>query len=1095
MRLQSPPAAAGGRTVAIFAVLTLGVIGPVAGPSVAAAEPLALDFSGNGTITDVGAFGVFGASVDVTLWGSSGIAAGPSLAAAGPGGAYNWSFGQVPPTALSNLTIRAWLPWDPNISAALVFDVSNATPRTLFDAVQVPLPFAAVEAITLSSPASRIALPRGRLVTVELIVANTGNVSIAHLGLGISEPSGNITFGLGGGGGNQTEEWPGAVYSANASFLAAPSAALENLTGTVHISSTSGTDFALPLPLRISPNRNAAVLGISTSPLPPDEGRAGEIRVLVGNTGADFAPGTNVQVQALYQTSPTVYLNSSAVDLAPNSNATVSFGWVPEWSPDPVTVQASVSAFDDYDASDDAGTATFSVNSTNLPPGVSFSSPSEGTRVSGNITVSGTAADPEGGAMQVAFDIDEAPPFLNTSGGPFGFQVDLRALQDGPHTIGATAVDSRGLAGASRVRIIVLNRGPNAPPTVALAEPREGDVVGALVSLRGTAGDERGELTGVFVAVDGGPEMQAAGTTAWNLTWDATAAGDGPHQLRVRSFDGIDYSPPAAANVTVNSTAPLSVTLRGLALTPGTAIPSGQIVLSGVASFDTAVLAEGATVSAQVRGFLATFTAAADARGQFTLTLTAPGSAGSYTIDIAAVSGGARGSGTVALVVSTSSLPDLSLLPGGFAVDPDPPPPQTPIHHTIEIANNGSVPANATLRVWDGPRAAANLIYEWRFSIVNSRQAGFDHAYTPGEHILTIALEDVEPQEADPADNTLTVSVPVQDAPDFWVESITPSTSTVRAGVNITFLVSVRNLAAKAGVVHIEVWDGAPLAPNSSLIHQEAVSVLAGERERVLAVWTPTEGEHRIFAKAVLAVPAELILTNNEANISITVSGAAGPSSPVFLPSLGGAGALAAAAAAGALRKRAPARGPPRSTTRGGRAKAAAFACLVGVGLAAAMVPAPGAASFDDTGRVPGPLTNVCQTCHLDAAAGGPLNGFGADYLAERNATGGAVNWTRLGALDSDADGALNGDEWNDSYLPGDPASNPRTGVRYSGFGGAGVTGILTGVVAVVAVSGAGVGLGFYMLKKRNARRAAAASPEQPAREGAGAPEPRAPKP
>jgi hypothetical protein len=157
---------------------------------------------------------------------------------------------------------------------------------------------------------------------------------------------------------------------------------------------------------------------------------------------------------------------------------------------------------------------------------------------------------------------------------------------------------------------------------------------------------------------------------------------------------------------------------------------------------------------------------------------------------------------------------------------------------------------------------------------------------------------------------------------------------------------------------------------------------------------------------------------------------------------------------------------------------------LLAVALAFAALPPAALGGLDDARQVPGPLNGVCQTCHMDPNGGAALNAFGADYADAYNQSGGAVNWSELGAKDSDSDGYKNSDEWSASYLPGDNKSNPGTGVKYGGFGGGDVANVATGAVALFALSLFGIYVGFRMLRKRNARvakkEAAAAAQEPP---------------
>lgn len=1062
--------AAAGRALAVG--LLLGALAPAAGGGPA---PTAVDLTGSGAAQDAVGFGVTGALIEVTVWSASGIAAGPSTQAAGPGGSYAWSFAQVPDSSLLNLTLRAWLPWDPNVTASAVFDLSNASAPQDYPGVNLTLPFEANESIRLQAPAGEVAVPRGRNVTVPVDVVVSGNTTVAHSGPLLSAGSPALNASFVGTPGAESRQ-PGESFLYNLTLSAGGTASPGNTTVTLALPSSSGANLTVEIPVRIVLNRQVAVLAATTVPDPPREGEPAKVQVQVANRGADFAASTTVRVSAHNATDPDLYSNNTAVDLPPGGAPTnVTFDWTPPWSPTPVTVFASVFAPDDWDPSDDALNATFSVESTNRPPVVNLSSPADGARAAGNLTVTGTASDPEGSAVAVEFSVDGAAPFRTATGPAFGFVWDLVALPDGPHILNATAQDDRGNRATASATVTVLNRGPNAAPQVDVSTPAPGDVVGATAWVNGTASDERDELVAVFVSVDGGPEEAAEGLGNWSYPWNATAAGAGEHQLQVVAYDGIDRSAAATVNVTVNLSAPGGLAFLGVQVAPAIVQPNGDMTVTGTVRYDTGVLAQGAEVSGNLRGFAAVGAGVADARGGFSFTLPAPSSEGDFVLDLNARDGGLLGNATQDVRVARGSAPDLEVAPGSLVVTPDPPLSNRTVHHTVDIRNLGPVAANATLRVWDESGGAPVLIYEWDFTVTAQRQASFDHVYAAGLHNLTVRVEDVDPPDVDLSNNEIVVGVRVHSLPDFALISLTPSRNDPTAGQNISILAVIHNLGEAGGTVVFELWDGTPAADNSTLIYQETIAPLPGEEDRIVAPWTTTEGDHEINGILVQSNPAELNISNNRLTIRIQASGPPQDEPPVLLPGVGGAAAaLALGAAAGSRRKgkrpRPERARPPRSR----QAQAVAVA-LLAAGLAAALIPAPAGARLQDAGVLPGPLNGVCATCHTDPNGGADLNAFGRDYGTELNRSGGAVNLTRLGALDSDGDGFDNAQEWNGGYLPGDAASNPSTGVRYAGFTGQGITSAAVAGIVLVVVSLLGAWLGFFMLQRRNQRLAARA--------------------
>jgi hypothetical protein len=677
------------------------------------------------------------------------------------------------------------------------------------------------------------------------------------------------------------------------------------------------------------------------------------------------------------------------------------------------------------------------------------------------------SVDPEGDPFTTVFAVDGAAPFLTVNTTSFAFVWDVSALPDGPHTLTARATDERGNSSLSHVSATVLNRGPNAAPSLTVETPMEGDVLGAATRFSGKATDERGELTGVYLSIDGSGEVPVNGTATWTYDWNATGVAQGPHLLQFRSWDGIDFSAAVFVNVTLNLSAPASLHVQSLAADPTTALPGESVILTGRVVYDTGAGTPSAAVTATVRGFPALFETVADFRGLFKLNVTAPAAAGNYTVEAVAIEENLSGGASTSLRVSTATLPDIELLPSDFSLSPSPPVPNEAAHHTLNVRNVGAASADVTVRVYEG----GSLVFEWTGHVQSSRQASFDRAYAPGWHNLTIRAEDIAPQDANLSNNELLVSIEVPGLPDFAVESLTPSLKSPRPGENITFLVLVSNVGLVGGTAALEVWDGVPLASNATLVKQEFISLAPGDHWRSLAVWTPTPGNHTVFAKVVLSQPLEANLVNNELNVSLVVPDRPAPPPPSLLPGFAGPVCAAALVAGAMARRGSRGKRPPRPQ---GRAAAVAVGLLVTAGFTAAWIPGPTSASLDDAAKVPGPLEGVCQTCHMDPNGGGPLNPFGADYWSQRNETAGNFDWTRLGALDSDGDGYPNAREWNDSYLPGDPDSNPSTGRKYQGFAPGGVSGLVAALLALLFLTVAGVWLGFSMFRRRAARHEAA---------------------
>jgi len=89
-----------------------------------------------------------------------------------------------------------------------------------------------------------------------------------------------------------------------------------------------------------------------------------------------------------------------------------------------------------------------------------------------------------------------------------------------------------------------------------------------------------------------------------------------------------------------------------------------------------------------------------------------------------------------------------------------------------------------------------------------------------------------------------------------------------------------------------------------------------------------------------------------------------------------------------------------------------ALGILVVAGIALARPYFPGLNPVPNLANVPGNST-ACQTCHVDAGGGAPLNAFGLTVQANLSASH-EPDWSKIYNIDSDGDGFSNGLELGD---------------------------------------------------------------------------------
>jgi hypothetical protein len=114
----------------------------------------------------------------------------------------------------------------------------------------------------------------------------------------------------------------------------------------------------------------------------------------------------------------------------------------------------------------------------------------------------------------------------------------------GENTIFVRVMDEDGAWSrkiSSLVRIDALNRIPGIEISDVIVS-RDEINKGETVSIAGTASDDDGSIVRVELSIDEGPWNLASGTDEWNFTWDTRGFRDGEYPIRVRSYDGRNYS-------------------------------------------------------------------------------------------------------------------------------------------------------------------------------------------------------------------------------------------------------------------------------------------------------------------------------------------------------------------------------------------------------------------------------------------------------------------------------------------------------------------------------------------------------------------------
>jgi hypothetical protein len=203
-----------------------------------------------------------------------------------------------------------------------------------------------------------------------------------------------------------------------------------------------------------------------------------------------------------------------------------------------------------------------SAPSSDSPPTVTITSPANGARVAGTVTITANASDDKG-VTQVQF-FDGTTSIGTDTNGADGWSVswNTTTTADGAHTIKATATDTVGQTANHTIDVTVDN--VDSPPSVTITSPANGATVAGTVTITANASDDRGVTQVQFFDGIIGIGTDTNGADGWSVSWDTRTALNGSHQLTARASD-------TAGNTTTS--APVQVTVANSAGTGVLDIP------------------------------------------------------------------------------------------------------------------------------------------------------------------------------------------------------------------------------------------------------------------------------------------------------------------------------------------------------------------------------------------------------------------------------------------------------------------------------------------------------------------------------------------
>ena len=272
----------------------------------------------------------------------------------------------------------------------------------------------------------------------------------------------------------------------------------------------------------------------------PSEGAAVQGSVSVTGGASDPDPGDSVTVVQV------------AIDNGQWANASGTSSWSYPWDSAPYQDGPHAIRARAFDGELYSAEAVRNVSLQNhgpdYPPTCTIGSPTSGTLVAGQVTVQGTASDPENKLVSVLVKIDSGGYQAASGTASWSFQWDTRPLPGGAHTVTARAFDGVQNSSDARVTVQVGHQ-----PVCIITSPASGAVLTGEVTVQGTATDsDPGDaITSVKVRIDAGEWTAATGTASWSYRWNTSQTSAGQHVIRARCSDGALDSAEVSRSVTV----------------------------------------------------------------------------------------------------------------------------------------------------------------------------------------------------------------------------------------------------------------------------------------------------------------------------------------------------------------------------------------------------------------------------------------------------------------------------------------------------------------------------------------------------------------
>lgn len=256
--------------------------------------------------------------------------------------------------------------------------------------------------------------------------------------------------------------------------------------------------------------------------------------------------------------------------------------------------------FDDQPANSQIKAIYQAAGTTAPPPTISITSPTNGSTVSGTVSISALPSA-SAGVAGVQFKVDGTSYGGEVTSAPYTIAWITQGVANGTHSLTALVRDATGATVTSAAVTVTLSNTAPAP-TVQIVAPSS---VSGTFTVSATASSSIG-IAGVQFKVDGGNLGSEVSLQPYQTSVNSTLLSNGPHALSAVARDTANTTSTSSTTVTVNNvaldTTPPTVTLTAPA--PSTTV-AGTITVSANASDNVAVVGvqfklDGANLGAEV---------------------------------------------------------------------------------------------------------------------------------------------------------------------------------------------------------------------------------------------------------------------------------------------------------------------------------------------------------------------------------------------------------------------------------------------------------------------------------------------------------------